>query len=125
MDHDPTVHYFTRIMIPTCLFESCYIVPTFAQLFQMRENRETLLSFFAKLVVTDFTESIWLHALNFEIQIPLSILSQFLHLARVRRREVVCSTNRGTSILRIWWWRRLGFRGKRRRKPLRGCSDPT
>uniref|UniRef100_A0A251TVR7 Uncharacterized protein n=1 Tax=Helianthus annuus TaxID=4232 RepID=A0A251TVR7_HELAN len=49
MDHDPTVHYFTRIMIPTCAFESRHTVPTFVQLFQTREKRETILSFLAKL----------------------------------------------------------------------------
>ncbi|MFS8030242.1 hypothetical protein Hanom_Chr17g01531721 [Helianthus anomalus] len=92
MDHDPAVHYFTRIMIPTCLFESCHTVPTFVLHFQTREK---LLSFFAKLVVTDFTESIWLHALNFEIQIPLSILSQFLHLARVVEKLCVPATSGG------------------------------
>ncbi|KAJ0922310.1 hypothetical protein HanPSC8_Chr05g0202261 [Helianthus annuus] len=95
MDHDPTVHYFTRIMIPTCPFESCHTVPTFVQRFQTREKRETLLSFFAKLVVTDFTESIWHHALNFEIQIPLLILSQFLHLARVVEKLCVSATSGG------------------------------
>ncbi|KAF5797422.1 hypothetical protein HanRHA438_Chr07g0291041 [Helianthus annuus] len=45
--------------------------------------------------VTDFNESIWLHALNFEIQIPLSILSQFLHLARVVEKLCLPATSGG------------------------------
>ncbi|KAJ0645251.1 hypothetical protein HanOQP8_Chr16g0621761 [Helianthus annuus] len=77
-------------MILTCPFESCHTVPTFLQLFSNeREERNT------PFLQTDFTESIWLHSLNFEIQIPLSILSQFLHLARVVENLCVPATSGG------------------------------
>ncbi|MFS8029094.1 hypothetical protein Hanom_Chr16g01518291 [Helianthus anomalus] len=94
MDHDPTVHYFTRIMILTYPFESS---PYFCTAFFKRERREkhsfpSLQNWWSQI---SLNLSIWLHALNFEIQIPLSILSQFLHLARVIENLCVPATSGG------------------------------